>query len=99
VQGDLPEWLDDVPTPSGKQHARVQIQRALQKLPEAQRDIILLHWFEGMSFSDIEEALEMNENTVRVYAHRAMNSMRSFLGEDVGNVLPLPNVSLSKSKS
>ena len=44
--------------PRGNPEARVgdvQLRAALLRLPEPQREVIVLHWFEGLSFREIAE--------------------------------------------
>jgi len=56
-----------------------QVREALVKLPEPQREAILLHRFEGMSFAEIAEAVGVSEGAVKVRAHRGYERLRELL--------------------
>jgi RNA polymerase sigma-70 factor (ECF subfamily) len=56
-----------------------QVQAALAKLPEAQREAIVLHRFEGLSFSEIAQATGLSESAVKVRAHRGYEKLRELL--------------------
>ncbi len=79
--------LEELPDPACQadgaeldQKAREQAVRdALQRLPEAQRVVLHLHRFEGMSFGEIARVLELKESTVRVRAFRAYETLRTLL--------------------
>lgn len=54
----------------------VQLRAALLRLPEAQREVIVLHWFEGLSFREIAQAVGASQPAVKVRAHRGYNRLR-----------------------
>lgn len=58
------------------------VQRALTQLNEGQREVILLHWYEGLSFPEIAEMLNASVSAVKVRAHRGYGELRRILGED-----------------
>ncbi len=57
---------------------RPLIDEALSQLPTAERDIILLRFFEEKSHREIGEALGLNENTARMRVERAVEKLRAF---------------------
>jgi RNA polymerase sigma factor (sigma-70 family) len=65
----------------------VQLEVALQKLPDGQRTVLLLHRIEGLSFAEIAEVLSASEGTaltevaVRVRAFRAVAALRAQMTE------------------
>jgi RNA polymerase sigma-70 factor (ECF subfamily) len=70
------------PTPDRdyeRQELRDEIQRALSTLPEIQRDIVLLHDFEGWKHREIAERLGIPSGTVRSHLHFARKALRSAL--------------------
>lgn len=72
--------------PRGNPEARVgdvQLRAALQKLPDAQREVIVLHWFEGLSFREIATAVGASQSAVKVRAHRGYNKLRETMGSQV----------------
>lgn len=56
-----------------------QVRAALSTLPDAQREAILMHRFEGLSFAEIAEAAGVTESAVKVRAHRGYEALRSLL--------------------
>jgi len=57
------------------------VQRALLQLSEIQREVIVLHWFDGLSFPEISEMVGASVSAVKVRAHRAYGDLRQILGE------------------
>jgi RNA polymerase sigma factor (sigma-70 family) len=56
------------------------VQAALRKLPEIQRETVVLHQFEGFSFKEIAAMVGLTESAVRVRAHRGYERLRELLG-------------------
>jgi len=56
-----------------------QLQQALQKLPDEQREVLLLRHFSGLSFSQIAETLGRPIGTVLARAHRGVEKLRKLL--------------------
>ena len=61
------------------------VRLALTKLPTDQRDVIVLHWLEGLSFAEVSEAVGASVNAVKVRAHRGYVSLRKLLRRTDGN--------------
>lgn len=63
------------------------VRRALARLPENQRDVIVLHWYEGLSFAEIAEIVGAGRSAVKVRAHRGYTRLRELLeAEGLGHV-------------
>ncbi len=61
------------------------LNRAVAALPSGQREVLLLHYNNRMTFGEISQVLKLPENTVRSRHHRAVLSLRSMLqGEMLG---------------
>lgn len=56
-----------------------QLRAALDELAAAQRDVIVLHWFEGMTFREIAEVVGATQSAVKVRAHRGYGKLRQAL--------------------
>jgi len=56
------------------------VRKAMEKLPEAQREVILLRDFEGYDYKEIGEILHLNESQVKVYSFRARTFLKNYLG-------------------
>ncbi len=54
--------------------------RAVDRLPEAQRGVLLLRDVEALSLGDIAEVLGLRVTTVKIRLHRARRALQSLLG-------------------
>lgn len=57
------------------------IEQALKRLPEKQRQVLLLTKVEGFSMAEAAQKLGMTETAVKVTAHRAYKKMKEWLVE------------------
>ena len=68
---------------------RDQLERGLRRLSEAQRTILILHFFVGLSPSEAADALEIPVGTAKSRLHYAIDALRAALAADerssVGN--------------
>jgi RNA polymerase sigma factor (sigma-70 family) len=53
---------------------------AMHDLPEADRNAVLLRYFEGRSFGDVGSKLGLNEDAARMRVERALDKLRKLLG-------------------
>jgi RNA polymerase sigma-70 factor, ECF subfamily len=58
-----------------------QVRRALDKLNEEHRQVILLRYFTGLSLAETSSALKRPEGTIKSQLHRAMEHMQSALND------------------
>jgi RNA polymerase sigma factor (sigma-70 family) len=58
------------------------VRRALSDLPDAQREVILLHWYEELGFNEIAQIVGASVSAVKVRAHRGYERLREALRED-----------------
>lgn len=89
VSLDLPETerrlqddslsLDPVAVVERKQTAEI-VFRALQGMPEAQRDIILLHEIEGMSYQEMAEVMDCSIASIKIKLFRARRRFKERVG-------------------
>jgi RNA polymerase sigma-70 factor (ECF subfamily) len=71
---DLEEgWLDG---PAGMEHTAVELQSALRELPEAQREVILLHIWGQMTFEEVGDALGIAPNTAASRYRYGLSKLR-----------------------
>jgi RNA polymerase sigma factor (sigma-70 family) len=66
--------------------ARKVLEKALDKLTDVQRSLILLKDYEGYSYEEIGEIMHLNPSQVKVYLHRARLHLKQYLGK-IENVL------------
>jgi RNA polymerase sigma-70 factor (ECF subfamily) len=64
------------PVPEPKHTARHDLDRALHQLPPQQRRVIRMLKFDGMSASEVAQALGLSVSNVKVVAHRGYKAMR-----------------------
>ena len=83
------ETLERIPSGGASVESQVQqnldrerIMQALATLPENQREVILLAYFEGYSQSEMAEALGQPLGTIKTRVRLAMLKLRSVLQED-----------------
>ena len=57
------------------------IRRALDRLSEPHRSVVILREIQGLSYQEISDVLEMPLNNVRVNLHRGRRRLREELGE------------------
>jgi RNA polymerase sigma factor (sigma-70 family) len=58
-----------------------RVRAALAKLPDAQREVIELHWFENSPYEEIAVIVGASVAAVRVRAHRGYERLREILPE------------------
>lgn len=59
---------------------RERVVAAVASLPESQREVIELHWFQELPFAEIAEIVGASEGAVRVRAHRGYERLKQSLG-------------------
>ncbi len=62
-----------------------QLHAALASLPDTQRDVIELHWFQGLPFGEVAEVVGASVTAVKVRAHRGYERLRGLLSEQERN--------------
>lgn len=55
------------------------LDRAIKNLPEDQRSVVLLRDYEGYSYQEIGEILNLSESQVKVYIFRARKYLQNYL--------------------
>ncbi len=62
-----------------RSEAKQAIRRGLEALPADQREVIELHWFDGLSFAEVAEVVGASVSAVKVRAHRGYVALRRLL--------------------
>ena len=55
------------------------LDKALNRLNDTQRSLVMLKDYEGYSYAEIGEIMDLNESQVKVYLHRARLHLRAYL--------------------
>lgn len=69
---------------------RSDLSRALERLPQDQREVIVLHFVEELSFEEIGDKVGATAGAVRVRAHRGYQTLRKLLA--IGNATPSADI-------
>jgi len=59
-----------------------RVQAAIQRLPDRQREALILKQFHGLAYREIAEAMGASVASVQMLLHRAMTALRGELGEE-----------------
>ena len=62
-----------------KKDTAKQVRQAIAQLKPKQREVIELHWFEGLPFAEIAQVLGASKSAVKVRAHRGYAALRNEL--------------------
>jgi RNA polymerase sigma factor (sigma-70 family) len=77
--------MSDVYSPPESQvdweQLRPVIDEAMDQLKERDREIMLCRFFNGLTFAEIGQRLDLPENTARMRTGRALDKLRSYLGK------------------
>ena len=60
-------------------NAKAILQEALARLNETHRSLVMLKDYEGYSYEEIGQIMNLNESQVKVYLHRARLQLKSYL--------------------
>jgi RNA polymerase sigma factor (sigma-70 family) len=63
---------------------REGVRQAILRLSAKEQEVVLLHWYEGLTFSEIAAVLHATEAAVKVRAHRAYQRLRQLLDDSLG---------------
>jgi len=61
---------------SQTQEDRVYLQRAINKIPDNYREVILLRFAEGMQFNEIAQVLDQHPEATKSLFRRAISALR-----------------------
>ncbi len=56
------------------------LHKAIEKLPEQQKAVVLLRDYEGYSYKEISEITQLSESQVKVYIYRARIFLKNYIG-------------------
>lgn len=60
-----------------------ELKEALNQLSNRQKEVVYLHYYNGMSYGEIEQILSINRQSVRNHIYRAMETLRSLLDSEI----------------
>jgi RNA polymerase sigma-70 factor (ECF subfamily) len=73
--------LADAPEPTGpvRSSLKMELEQCLSRLPEVQRDVIVLFYLEEKSVEDVAMALDLPEGTVKSHLYRARRTLAEMM--------------------
>jgi RNA polymerase sigma factor (sigma-70 family) len=66
-----------------REQQKEKLHEALNQLSNQQKEVLYLHYYNGMSYGEIEEVLSISRQSVRNHMYRAMQTLRTVLDLDV----------------
>ena len=63
-------------------YENIDLQKALDELPEKYKIIVILRYFEDMKISEIAQVLDENTNTIKTRLYKALNKLKLKLSDD-----------------
>ena len=58
-----------------------ELHKAIEQLPNIQRSVVLLRDYEGYSYKEISEIVNLSESQVKVYIYRARVFLKKYIGK------------------
>ncbi|MFL5963478.1 MAG: RNA polymerase sigma factor [Gaiellaceae bacterium] len=80
--GDLDAMQDYVPAPQADSDELIRLPEALDAMPEQQRRALLLREWQGLSYREIGEELDLSQAAVETLLFRARRSLAAGLSEE-----------------
>ncbi|MDD6037889.1 MAG: sigma-70 family RNA polymerase sigma factor [bacterium] len=62
-------------------YVNIDLQRALDALPDKDKAIVILKYFEERTFEEIAQILDENVNTVKTRLYRSMDKLKKYLAD------------------
>ena len=88
VEHPLPDesgWADSECTDPGVRIDRVrslhELRRAVGALPTRQQEVVMLKVYEGLTYREVAEILELSEGAVKAHLHQAVSNLKRGLAE------------------
>ena len=79
-RGDLRE-ADEPFTDKPFNNLKETLNRALDRLPDVQKSVIMLRDYEGYDYAEIGRITGLNESQVKVYIFRARTFLKNYIGK------------------
>src|SRR5690625_5238608 len=70
-----------------------ELQQALNQLSNRQKEVVYLHYYNGMSYGEIEKILSINRQSVHNHMYRGMETLRTLLDTEIMKLVVTPLIS------
>jgi RNA polymerase sigma-70 factor (ECF subfamily) len=84
-QAEEIEEIQDFEDSVDKDADRQKLNQALAKLDENDRQLVILRYFEELSFSEVAHITGMKEGALRVKTHRALKKLKELLKDNLSS--------------
>lgn len=83
LKNEIPISIEDMAVETGREdvYENIDLRRALDAMPQEDKAVIELKYFEDMKFEDIAQVLGENVNTVKSRLYRALRKLRLELSD------------------
>lgn len=82
---EVPETLasseDEIGSELMMQETLSELTDALEKLPERERDLIILHYYHGLTLKAVGEKMKMSYANVKIVHNKALSKLKLYMGE------------------
>lgn len=65
---------------------KAQVRKAINRLPERQRNTLILTYYQGLSYNEAADVLDCSLGTVKSQMYRAVRSLAHYLPETAGEI-------------
>lgn len=80
VAEESPMPMDHTPDSPSREHLLAELDEALERLPDSDRHVLILRYYEGRGFREIGTRLGKSDDTVQKQATRALEKLSRILG-------------------
>lgn len=74
---------DIIITDETKFQQKKALKNALNQLSTRQKEVVFLHYYNGLSYGEIQQILSINRQSVRNHIYRAMETLRTILDNEI----------------
>ncbi|MGN7456417.1 RNA polymerase sigma factor [Paenibacillus pasadenensis] len=83
--GEPPERKDERPSVvemAERSETRREIRQTLEELPQVQREVVLLRFYQDLKLQDIADALQLPLGSVKTHLYKALRRLKTKLGKE-----------------
>jgi RNA polymerase sigma factor (sigma-70 family) len=76
---EMPEFVKEKGSEAMQPDVKEIVSKAMEKLPEIQKTVIMLRDYEGYDYAEIGKITGLNESQVKVYIFRGRQTLKNYL--------------------